>query len=1222
MKHLYSLAAIGLFACNTLLFGQVSVSPQNSSGCAPHMVNFLCTAPGATYYIWYFDDGPQTGFTTNNVMPHTFGPRMVPYNGWVSAYDASYMFLGQAAFFINVNGAEDSLTTTNYNPCPGDMVVFDIGGTTNPSNIDWDFGDGSQLNNVPYYGVQHIYTSPGTYYPRAVVTTGCGTDTLWQVVNVSTSGVFPPFVNTYIPVDSLCPGDPFTVYPHYMYPNYVIDWGDGNFSTAQNAHVYNAPGSYLVKVTYINGCGNTLTQSGIATVANNLPISTVPFIDIYPDSACINSNVTFYPYPEAYASFSWNFGPNDNALTKVAIRQFTSTGDKPVTLTVTNGCGYSATAYDTVRIVSNIPIPPGGLNVFPPTICPGGAVMTEGNVSMGDDRDYLFSWDYGDGNTGTGRQTTHSYASAGSYTITLTISNACGNAQTYTAPVTVATNVQPDSAQFLFGPVPFQQASVPGCIGDSMVFIFAPVSSADSVIWDFGDMSSGIATQEITVEGGTYRIIKHMYTSNGTFYPRVTYKNTCGNSFTAYPPNSVTIGSNYSIEETNIFFDEAAYHCQGKDVTFYSYGGSYYIWNFGDGTGDFISYNTLVPMNHAFQNAGQYTVTCRVTNGCGYSVTDSVMITIPVSEININTNTVSASCGVNNGTAIAIGNGGATPYTYQWSNGNSTFMADSLASGIYVVTITDVHGCSNFAIATVSDQQAPAIAVSTVIDVSCYGGNNGAIDINPIGSSAPYTYLWSNGATTQDINQLVAGPYEVEVTDANGCKSTKSVMVGQPPEVVLSTLSGLATCGNSDGSAGVAVGGTTGPYNYIWSNGATTQTIYGLQAGIYTVTVVDNNGCIYSQNVAVNNQNAPIIVVDSITGTGCSNSLASVYVRTINGANPLSYSWSNGATTQDLLNVPVGMYTLKVTDANGCKSFRQVTIAKDEPAGTALCIVTVDTVTGFNKVVWNEDTSATDIAGFNIYKESTLSGLYYQVGYVDFDSASIWVDSLSDSRVRSWRYKVAVVDNCGNESAWSGEHKTIHLNVNVGINNSYNLIWDHYEGFSFSTYEIYRYSQANGWQYLGNVPSNIMSYTDLNPPVNTIAYMVDAVPSFTCNDNARYASGAGVLAAINTSHSNIKNLVATGPGGEEESIVATDFNLYPNPSSGSVGLSYPSSDDGYTITVYNAIGEIIFSSVIAPGDARMAINQKTIDLKGLAKGIYTIGISNKNGSVYKKLVLQ
>lgn len=1216
-------AAVILAASFISANAQVNLNASGTNGCAPYTVTFTATATNGYNYTWYFDCCNPI-INTSAVMNHTYQPSFMSYGVQVFVSDINNVYLGFANINgIQVNGADDSLHTANYFPCVGDITVLDIGQTLNPSNIDWDFDDGSTLPGVNYYGIQHIYANPGIYYPKAIVTTNCGVDTLTQVITVGNSGTFPSYVYTDVPVDSVCPGDPYTLVPTYMYPNFVINWGDGNYSTSQHSHQYASTGTYNVTITYTNGCGNTLTQNFTAFVGNNLPVPITPSVDFRPDSTCVNSPISLYPYPAVFSSYSWNFGSNDTSLTETAVRQFTTVGNHPLTLTVTNGCGYSLTVYDTVHIVSSLPLPNATLMVTPSTICPGDAIYTRAQLSQGGEDEFTFKWDYGDGNQGLGKETSHSYAATGTYVVTMILENVCGNTQPYTTTINVANNIIPDSNQYQFGPVPFQQGAVTSCVGDSVVFIFIPTGSQDTVFWDFGDLTSGYATTSIVVNGGTYRLIKHAYNANGIYRARVTFKNGCGNSFTAYAPTKVSIGANNSIQESKIFFDESAYHCQGKDVDFYAFGGSSYLWNFGDGTGNLISYNTLIPVQHAFQNPGQFMVTCVATNGCGYSVIDTAYITVPPSLIHVTTNTVSSNCNMNDGKAIAIATGGTTPYIYQWSNGNSTFLADSLTSGIYVVTVSDIHGCSNFSIATVSDQQAPVIAVSTVIPVSCFGGNNGAIDINLIGNTAPYTYIWSNGATSQDIYQLVSGPYEVSVTDANGCKSTKSIFVSEPPEVVLSSQSTPASCGSNDGAAGVAVNGTTGPYAFIWSNGGNTQMINGLGSGIYTVTVVDNNGCIYNTDVAVNEANGPIIVLDSISGTGCGNNLANIYIHTVLGTGPFSYSWSNGATTQNLVGVSVGTYSVTVNGNDGCQSVKEITISKDDPAGTTVCIVSVDTVTGMNRVIFNKDTSLTNVAGYNIYKESTMSGLYYLVGYVPFSSgAAFWSDSLSDSKVRSWRYKVAVVDNCGGESGLSSEHKTVHLNTNAGIGNSYNLIWDQYEGFNFSSYNIYRYTQSGGWAFLNTVPNNIISYTDATPPSNTIAYMVDAVPDFTCSDSvARYAP-ISPLAAVNTSHSNIKNLISTPSGVNDAPLFAPEFSIYPNPGTGLIHLSFPFSDKGYHVTVCNAIGQVIYSVLISSNEAGSYRNDKAIDLSGFAKGLYSVNFESNNGSVHKKLILQ
>jgi hypothetical protein len=160
------------------------------------------------------------------------------------------------------------------------------------------------------------------------------------------------------------------------------------------------------------------------------------------------------------------------------------------------------------------------------------------------------------------------------------------------------------------------------------------------------------------------------------------------------------------------------------------------------------------------------------------------------------------------------------------------------------VNISDAKGCKNYAIATVSDAQAPTILVNNVIDASCNNGNDGTIDISVIGGAAPYTYTWSNGKTTEDVNNLVAGPYEITIKDANGCESNKSITVGQPSPYTVSFTYSMPDCGMNNGAIQANILGSTGPYYFIWNTGLNNSLISGIGAGIYDLTVLDSKGCL------------------------------------------------------------------------------------------------------------------------------------------------------------------------------------------------------------------------------------------------------------------------------------------------------------------------------------------------------------------------------------------
>jgi len=1229
MKQKYFLS-ISLFIltilCSLQTFAQVSITANPASGCRPLPVSFTSTAPGtAANWNWSFGDG-----ASNSTLPNPSHTYTSPgqFYAQLYVYDASFSFLGNTGQWITVSGIADSVNLSSHQVCPGDnvSVCTNTYGNVQITKTAWDFGDGYTTTNT-YSCTSHTYTTPGTYTIEVVATTNCGTDTAWGIINVNSNAQITNTPYFQLASDSLCPGDAATFYTDWNYQNYALDFGDGNTVThtpnvngnnTQVTHVYPTIGTYPIKITYFNSCGNSKVMLDTIRVSTHHLVGGYISIQInygqHYDTACINSYVQLYPNGPAFSSYKWNFGGgvNDTSTQETPTHKYSSLGKFTVQLTVTNGCGNSKTVTDTVRIVNTLPFGGLGSSITPDTICPGQAVhyYAYPNSGGGNDPSLTYIWNFGDGTGATGSQGTHNMPNVGTYTYSCVGQNSCGSKDSLTHIVLVSPTAVPDKRNYQYEATATSRAA---CPGDSILFIFGPAGNG-TVHWDFGDATNANATQSLTFQNAVYRFAKHAYTLTGHFVATVTYTNSCGNFF------NDTLGVNINPHASDfgngngniIIYDNTVYPCQGAPITFYALQGSTYIWNFGDGTGNVVTHQSLSPVNHVFQNSGKYLVTCKAINGCGFSGNDSVTVDIPASLIKITTNSVNAHCHQSNGKAIAVISGGTAPYSYQWSNGKSQYIDDSIPSGIYVINVTDIKGCTNFKIATVNDAEAPTITVGTVVNVSCYGGNDGAISINLIGSSSPYTYNWSTGATSQNINNQVAGPKELTVTDANGCTSSKSILIGESPPVSVSIVVHSATCGVSDGSATAAVNGTTGPYSYIWSNSANTQVNAGIAPGNYTVTVVDNNGCLFYADATVSNVNGPYIYQDSILGTGCGNALTQIYTHAAGGTAPYTYSWSTGATTPALTNGGVGNYILTVSGHNGCKSVQSFDITHDMPAGLPICLITVDTATNTNQMNWNNPVS-TDIARYNIYKESSQNGLYYLVDTVNYHHMSQWTDPNANPQVRSWKYRLSVVDQCGDESPQSAEHKTIHLNINSGLGGAYNLIWDEYIGFAYSTYIISRYTIAGGWVQIATVPANVLSYTDASPPANTYSYKVEAVASYNCTPSTR--------AQINTSRSNIKT-VSASPLEVQEMIQPYAFTLFPNPNDGHFTVGYPYSQDGYVIHVYNVVGQEVYSSRIAAAEAAQSINSKEVSLDALPAGIYTLSFNGSNGKVIKKVIVR
>jgi hypothetical protein len=190
--------------------------------------------------------------------------------------------------------------------------------------------------------------------------------------------------------------------------------------------------------------------------------------------------------------------------------------------------------------------------------------------------------------------------------------------------------------------------------------------------------------------------------------------------------------------------------------------------------------------------------------------------------------------------------GGTEPYQYNWSNGPSTEDQLNVLAGVYQVTVRDASGCELMAEYTVNEPAEALSASGTVSDVDCKGESNGSILLNVSGGAAPYQFSWSNGSSTQDQSNLMAGSYQVTVTDANGCSYAAEFVVNEPAEVLSATamVTKPSCSGEADGQIIISVFGGTAPYQFSWSNGAISRDLTNLKPGFYQVSITDANGCI------------------------------------------------------------------------------------------------------------------------------------------------------------------------------------------------------------------------------------------------------------------------------------------------------------------------------------------------------------------------------------------
>jgi gliding motility-associated-like protein len=314
--------------------------------------------------------------------------------------------------------------------------------------------------------------------------------------------------------------------------------------------------------------------------------------------------------------------------------------------------------------------------------------------------------------------------------------------------------------------------------------------------------------------------------------------------------------------------------------------------------------------------AGTYTVT--VTNSFGCTGTSSVQVSIaaaPVSHAQV----TDANCGQSNG-AVDLTVTGNGPFTYLWTTGSTSEDLTGVVADMYGVTVTNNAGCKDSLSVTVKNSDGPTGAIQTT-QATC-GLLNGAADLTPSGGISPYTYLWSSGATTQDLGNLNQGTYAVTITDGKGCTATASATIAASGSPALTADATPTGCLMPNGAIKLTVNGGAPGFSFNWSDQPANhqQDRSNLPAGTYVVTVTDNNGCTATASIDIAVTDGPSISTTPAP-TSCAIANGGIQLSVVGGTPGYNYDWSDlggSIDPKDRANLPVGTYTVTVTDLNGC----------------------------------------------------------------------------------------------------------------------------------------------------------------------------------------------------------------------------------------------------------------------------------------------------------------
>ncbi|MBI2966203.1 MAG: gliding motility-associated C-terminal domain-containing protein [Bacteroidetes bacterium] len=722
--------------------------------------------------------------------------------------------------------------------------------------------------------------SSGTFN---VTVTDANSCTRTASVNISNLGA--PTTSITDTADNLCYGDSAglaVVTPAGGTPPYTYLWDDPLSQTDSSATGLPA-GTFNVTVTDNSGC-NAITSVIIDEPALlNILISSITDVACFGDSTGAMSATVTGGIP-VYV-YLWSNGDSDSVAAAVAAGSYT------VTVSDANGCTDIAS-----EIITQPPLFSFSITGISNITCNGDSNGSATIIPTGGVLSYTYQWSDPMAQT----DSVGDNLPPGTFYVTVSDANGCSDVDSVSITEPSLLSVSIDSSTDVF------------CNGDSSGSAFASASGGPPpyiYLWSNGDNDSVAAA----VGSGSYTVTV-----------------TDGNLCTAIA--SVTITEPPAISLT---FSALSVSCNGNsdgsiDLTV---GGGVITYTFNWS-------NSSVTEDINSLNGGTYTVTLTDSNLC--QAVDSVVVSEPAVLLSSITATDVACYKDSDGVADLVLSGGTPPYTYLWSDGSVSQDLNLVAAGSYTVTVTDANGCANID-STVITEPAEILPSVSPVNASCNGCTDGSADLTVTGGNPPYSFNWSNSATTEDISSLAAGTFYVTITDFNGCTVTDSVVITEPPLscalTLVFTALDVACNGDSSGSITVAAAGGSLPYTYAWSNGDTNAVAVAVAVGSYTVTVTDNSGCTATDSVALTEPPAISLSTGS-TNADCLANNGSAWVTATGGITPYSYLWDGSAGSQandTAYNLGAGLYMVYVTDGNGC--IDSVTATVGSGPGNLLAII-------------------------------------------------------------------------------------------------------------------------------------------------------------------------------------------------------------------------------------------------------------------------------------------
>ncbi|MBN8703748.1 MAG: gliding motility-associated C-terminal domain-containing protein [Bacteroidetes bacterium] len=986
-------------------------------------------------------------------------------------------------------------------------------------------------------------------------------------------------------------------------PNYNFNWGSGY--TTNNSNPNLNPGTYTVTIRDANNCTTnrtyTITQPTAITSTLSTTGATCNATATGSVSASTSGGVPTYQY-------NWGAG-----YTTSANQLGVTAGNYNVIIKDANNCTITKnyTITEPTAISSTIT----GNNI----ICNG---QTNGSATIsasGSNGGFTYTWS----NSTVGSSVNN--LSANTYSVTIRDSKGCTSSKSITITQPSAITISLTTQQAYCGQ---SNGSINSSVtGGNSPYTFAWSNSANTqninnvsggaytlVVTDAGGCTKQASATVTNSTGGTANISSSSNVScnggsngsavasitGGTFPFSYTWSNNvftqANNNLTAgtytvtirdangcSSQTSVTITQPSAISATLSAVSSICTAANGSITTAVSGGVPSYsfLWN-----------NSSTNQNINSLASGTYTVTVRDANNCTKNFSATVNNTGAgtasiVSQSNI------LCFGGNNGIATATITGGTSPYNYNWSNSSTSNTINNLTAGVYTLTIGDANGCSSQTSVTITQpsQLSGSITSNTL---NCFGDINGTATALGSGGTNPYTYSWSNSSTQQTISGVSAGFYSVLITDNNNCTTTKNVTILQPSDISATITSTNVSCfGGNNGASIASASGGTSPYNYSWSNNNLTQNTNNLSANLYSVIVLDNNGCSKSFSVNIT-QPAALSATLNTTSSSCLNNNGSISSVVSGGISPYTYSWSNNATTSSISNLTSSVYSLQITDANNCStSFTQTLSNSGAPS---ISILSQNNVNCFGST--NGSASISVSGGSNPYTYSWSNG--NNTSIATGLTANTYTVFVTDAGGCSTQSTITITQP---GSAITG---TLQTSISSCVGNTNGIITSNFSGGSMP------------YNYLWNTSATTSSLNNLTTGVYTLTLSDNNGCSLQLS-TLLGASGGGTASI--SAQSNVSCFGGTN-GSATASVIGGlapfTYNWSTNSTSSQINNLAPGS---YIVLTTDANGctsldTAIISQPNAPLSATASITS-SVTCNGAANGIITVATAGgTSGYIY------